>query len=36
MWRQRVLVINPERSNAHINPVELRDSLYLAAPRTFR
>jgi TIR domain/Tetratricopeptide repeat len=32
--RKRVLVVNPERSNAHIYPVELRDSLYMAAPQT--
>ncbi len=30
--RRRVLLINPERSNAHIHPVELRDALYRGAP----
>jgi len=30
--RQRVLLINPEASNAHIHPIELRDALYRAAP----
>lgn len=29
--RRRVLLINPETSNAHIHPVELRDALYRAA-----
>jgi Tfp pilus assembly protein PilF len=30
--RQRVLLINPEASNAHIHPIELRDALYCSAP----
>jgi tetratricopeptide (TPR) repeat protein len=30
--RQRVLLINPESSNAHIHPIELRDALYRGAP----
>ena len=30
--RQRILLINPEDSNTHIYPVELRDALYQGAP----
>lgn len=30
--RRRVLLVNPEASNGHIHPIELRDALYLAAP----
>lgn len=30
--RRRVLIVNPEVSNAHIHPIELRDALYVAAP----
>ncbi|MBL8483200.1 MAG: toll/interleukin-1 receptor domain-containing protein, partial [Rhodocyclaceae bacterium] len=29
--RQRVLIVNPEASNTHIHPVELRDALYRTA-----
>ncbi len=31
--RQRVLLINPEASNSHIHPIELRDALYRCPPR---
>jgi hypothetical protein len=31
--RRRVLLINPEASNAHIHPIELRDALYRGALR---
>ena len=30
--RRRVLIVNPERGAAHIEPVELRDELFRAAP----
>ena len=30
--RRRVLVVNPAASPAHIEPIELRDALYAAAP----
>lgn len=30
--RARVLVVNPEQGTAHIEPVELRDALFAAAP----
>src|SRR4051794_23183896 len=30
--RRRVLVVNPEPGTAHIEPVELRDALFRAAP----
>ena len=30
--RARVLIVNPERSTAHVEPVELRDALFAAAP----
>ena len=30
--RRRVLVINPEGAPAHIEPLELRDARYTAAP----
>ncbi len=30
--RQRILLINPESSNAHIHPIELRDALYRGVP----
>lgn len=31
--RRRVLVVNPESSNAHIHPIELRDASYRTASR---
>jgi tetratricopeptide (TPR) repeat protein len=31
--RRRVMVVNPEAGDAHIQPVELRDALYRKAPR---
>lgn len=30
--RQRVLLVNPEATNSHIHPIELRDALYRCSP----